>query len=90
MKTEAIYLKLPENLLKNIDALIEGEGYTSRQEYIREIIRQAVIQHRIQEFHKNLEELRKKAKVKRKSPILTKTEKDEIIKEYAKEKGFKL
>jgi metal-responsive CopG/Arc/MetJ family transcriptional regulator len=90
MKTGALYLKLPKNLLRSIDALIAEAGYTSRQEFVREVIRQAITQHRIQEFHKTIELLRKKVKVKRNSPILTKAEKDEIIKEYAKEKGWKL
>jgi len=90
MKTGALYLKLPENLLKSIDTLIASEGYTSRQEFVRETIRQAITQHRIREFHRTVEELRKKVKVKRKSPILTKAEKDRIAKEYFKQRGFEL
>lgn len=87
MKTTAIYLKIPLRLSKLIDELIIKEGYASKQEFIREIIRNVVVQRKKEEFHKTLEELRKKAKF-RGSPILTKSEKNKIIKEYAKEKGF--
>ena len=89
-KTEAIYLKLPETLSKWLDSIVAEEGYTSKQEFIREIVRQAVTQYKIQEFHKTLDELHKKVKVKRVSPILTKSEKDKISKEYFKKKGFEI
>jgi Arc/MetJ-type ribon-helix-helix transcriptional regulator len=88
MKTEAIYLKLPETLLKGIDSVMDKEGYTSRQEFIREAVRSALVKYRIQLFHETVEKLKKKAKLRRTSPILTRREKDEIARDYLKEKGF--
>jgi metal-responsive CopG/Arc/MetJ family transcriptional regulator len=42
MRTEQILLKIPENLLKKIDEFVLREGYASRQEFIREAIREKI------------------------------------------------
>jgi len=90
MKNEAIYLKLPETLLKGIDSVMDEEGYTSRQEFIREVVRHALAQYKIRLFHETVERLKKKANLRRISPILTTEEKDRIAKKYFKEKGVKV
>lgn len=42
MKTEQILVKLPSKLLQRMDEIVSEEGYTSRQEFIRELIRERV------------------------------------------------
>lgn len=42
MKTEQVLVKLPDMLLQKIDETVLEEGYTSRQEFIREAIREKI------------------------------------------------
>jgi metal-responsive CopG/Arc/MetJ family transcriptional regulator len=71
-----------------MDQAVEEQGYTSRQEFIRETIRQVLIERKKQEVREVLARLRKKIKVKATSPLLTKKEKDEVAQKYLKKRGF--
>jgi len=42
MKTDQILLKLPEVLQARMDKIVAREGYASRQEFIREAIREKI------------------------------------------------
>ena len=81
-----MYLKLPSKLLTFVDRIVEEEGYTSRQEFVRDILRQILLEYKKQELHKTASRLKSKSKVKRLSPLLTKSEKKEVITEYLKKR----
>jgi len=42
MRTAQILVKLPSTLLQKIDEIVEEEGYASRQEFVRELIRERI------------------------------------------------
>ena len=42
VKTVQVLVKLPLGLLQKVDEIVLEEGYTSRQEFIRELIRKRV------------------------------------------------
>lgn len=42
MRTEQVLVKLPLKLLQRVDEIVLEEGYASRQEFIRELIRERV------------------------------------------------
>lgn len=42
MRTAQILVKLPNTLLQKIDEIVLEEGYASRQEFIREVIRERI------------------------------------------------
>lgn len=42
MGTDQILLKIPESLMARIDEIVLREGYASRQEFIREAIRERI------------------------------------------------
>jgi len=42
LKTIQVLVKLPSRLLERMDEIVRDEGYTSRQEFIREAVREKV------------------------------------------------
>lgn len=40
LRTVQVLVKLPEKLIEKIDQIVSEEGYASRQEFIREVIRE--------------------------------------------------
>jgi metal-responsive CopG/Arc/MetJ family transcriptional regulator len=42
VRTVQVLVKLPDTLLQKIDEIVLEEGYASRQEFIREIIRERI------------------------------------------------
>ena len=84
---KAIHLKLPQTLVKMLDEAVESEGYTSRQEFIREALRKIIVEHKKQEVRQVLERLRKKS-MRGGSPLLTRREKDEVARRILAERGL--
>ena len=64
MVTEMITVKLEENFLKSVDAVVEKEGYQNRTEFIRNALREKLEQSKIKEAMLALAHLKGAAKRK--------------------------
>ena len=62
MTTDMITLKLEESFLKQIDSVVEKQGYQNRTEFIRNALREKVEEARFNEAIMHLSELRGKSK----------------------------
>ena len=83
-------MNVEPKLIEEIDTIIEKEGmYGSRNEFVREALREKVMEFRRLRARKVLKEIGKTAMERGwDGEMPTKEEREEITKEFLKEKGF--
>ena len=83
-------MNVEPKLIEEIDAIIEKESlYGSRNEFVREALREKVMEFRRLRARKVLKEIGKKAMEKGwNGEMLSKEERNKLADEFLKEKGF--